>query len=641
MDRLQPAKTTPPVDFVILTALREELDAVLNKFPDFKQLPPDSDSIYTYYQVDLPITFSDNSAGKYRVVATCLISMGRVQAVAAASEAIRKWNPRFLIMVGIAGGVAARKVQIGDVLVSDLVVDYELQKITPEGPEIRWDIHRADVRLLNACNNFRSESWRKLIQVKRPLQGEISVYTGPIASGDKVIALNEVISKYRTVWPKLIGVEMEAAGAATAACQSPYAPGFFMVRGVSDLADNKKNTKTVEKWRSYACDVAASFAIGFLKSGPVPLSKISEIEGVRSSKGHRSSEAGKIIIPRYTVGNISTNVYMDLIGGGDEVFDKKSIYFDYVHDFIPLPKPIERDREAVIGKLEQKTKESGTAFFNGPAIRLHSYGLNIKQCDDGEERKEPILHLRPTCWYDFALSNNRLDDQIYIPGKGFSTIRREYADEERLVLERTIDSIELTNILCITVVLTTRDNWTLVGIRTKLVDNYDRQFATTCAENIHRWKDEPSSPSDFWSPSKAMLKEKGSNISWDYCPNSCPNPFFTAIRGIKEEVSEEVAKLLTVNDISFLSVAWNIEKFQPHLIAIVSVDMTINELKDIVNAKPGSDMWEATLLPVPFSPTGELRDLLFERQWAEISKSAIMRSLVHKYGYKDVDKALR
>ena len=66
---------------------------------------------------------------------------------------------------------------------------------------------------------------------------------------------------------------MEAAGVATAAFQSSDRTGFFMVRCVSDLADEKKDSSHVRKWRSYACDAAASFTIALLKSGPIPLSE--------------------------------------------------------------------------------------------------------------------------------------------------------------------------------------------------------------------------------------------------------------------------------------------------------------------------------------------------------------------------------
>lgn len=69
---------------------------------------------------------------------------------------------------------------------------------------------------------------------------------------------------------------MEAGGAASAAFQATPAPGFFMIRGVSDLADPEKDTPGVNCWREYACDVAASFFVGLLKSGLVPLSPTGE-----------------------------------------------------------------------------------------------------------------------------------------------------------------------------------------------------------------------------------------------------------------------------------------------------------------------------------------------------------------------------
>ena len=261
----------PMVDFVLVTALPEERDALLGKLPGHRQLRPTEDDIRTYFQADLPIIFPDNSTGRYRVVVMCLLGMGRVQAVTATMDAIRRWQPRYILMVGIAGGLAAGNVHIGDILISDQIVDYELQKLTPLGPEIRWDVQRADPRLLNACNNYIDEKWQELIQVKRPDKARPQRHTGPIASGDKVIAFDEVLTGYRDVWPKLIGVEMEAAGVATAAFQSSRRSGFFMIRGVSDLADMNKDSTNVKKWRKYACDIAASYTIALLKSGPIPL----------------------------------------------------------------------------------------------------------------------------------------------------------------------------------------------------------------------------------------------------------------------------------------------------------------------------------------------------------------------------------
>jgi nucleoside phosphorylase len=260
-----------PVDFVIVTALEEERDAILGKLPGYQRLDPFNDDIRVYFSSNLPATFPDGSTGTYHIVVMPLLDMGRTQATAATSDAIRRWNPRYVILVGIAGGVAENGVKLGDVLVSTQIVDYELQKLTSEEPEIRWEVYRADPRLVGAARNLDDSAWLELMSAKRPGRGAPKHHIGPIASGDKVIADSEVLAHYRDKWSKLTGVEMEAAGVAIASFQAAQQPGFFMVRGVSDLADKKKNSARVKRWRSYACDIAASYAIALLKSGFVVL----------------------------------------------------------------------------------------------------------------------------------------------------------------------------------------------------------------------------------------------------------------------------------------------------------------------------------------------------------------------------------
>src|SRR5262249_44231125 len=58
-----PSPPGPPVDFVIVTALEEERDAVLAKLPVPRQVPPTADDIRVYFAADLPVTFSDDTAG--------------------------------------------------------------------------------------------------------------------------------------------------------------------------------------------------------------------------------------------------------------------------------------------------------------------------------------------------------------------------------------------------------------------------------------------------------------------------------------------------------------------------------------------------------------------------------------------------
>lgn len=176
----------PPVDFVIVTALEEERDAVLVKLPEYRQLPPAEEDIRVYFWAELPATLTDGSKCTYRVVVVPLLGMGRVQAATVTGDAIRRWRPRYVFLVGIAGGFAANQVSLGDVLVSDQIVDYELQKLTVQGPEVRWEVHRADPRLKGAAINFLGNDWQKLVATKRPGEGTPKRHIGPIASGDKI-----------------------------------------------------------------------------------------------------------------------------------------------------------------------------------------------------------------------------------------------------------------------------------------------------------------------------------------------------------------------------------------------------------------------------------------------------------------------
>jgi nucleoside phosphorylase len=274
-----------PIDFVIITPLAEEREAMLLHLGKPQRLPPSDDDIRVYYPALFSVSFSDGSTGEYKLVLTDLLGMGRVDAANAVGDAVRRWRPRFVLLVGIAGGLAKAGVSVGDVLISDQIADFEVQKLTLEGVEIRWRVHPAAPRLLMASKQLGPEHWRPLVRETRPQTGEPYQHLGPMCTGDKVIA-NGLMNEYREVWTKLIGVEMEAGGVASAAFQAASSPGFFMVRGVSDLADPDKDEPKTDSWRAYACDVAAAYVETFLKSGPVPLSGATGAR--RPKRAHRN-----------------------------------------------------------------------------------------------------------------------------------------------------------------------------------------------------------------------------------------------------------------------------------------------------------------------------------------------------------------
>jgi nucleoside phosphorylase len=261
------------VDFLIITTHSEERDAILSKLSRWHKLPPSNDDIRFYYQSELPVHFTDGTSGIYRVIIMSYHGSGRLAAANATSDAIRRWHPRYILLVGIAGGIPNEQIQIGDIIIVDQVTDYELQKLTPEGNQLLWEIYRASPRLIEACKHMDSDSWKILIDVNRPNPGNTRCFYGPVASGDKFIALDDILLHYKRYWPTILGVEMEAGGVASAAFHSADKPEFFMVRGVSNLVYEDKSLQEVDQWRNYACDAAAAYVIALLRSGPVPFIK--------------------------------------------------------------------------------------------------------------------------------------------------------------------------------------------------------------------------------------------------------------------------------------------------------------------------------------------------------------------------------
>lgn len=276
-------------DFLIIAPLPEEREAVLAELPGYEELPAHKDRTLVYYRASVPVQLSDGRPGSYSVVIFSPLGMSNLPAAVAVGEALQSFTPRYVLVVGIAGGVAGQAA-LGDVLIAEQVAGYEVQKLLPERLEIRWSVFRANPELLAAARDRLRADWSEGLRLKRPGRGQPRLLFGPIASGDKVIASNRVVACYQATWPKLLGVEMEAVGVASTLEQQRRGPGFLMIRGVSDLADENKNKTATKRWRPYACAIAARCAVALIKSGPVPLSPVRARKSARPRAPERSHE---------------------------------------------------------------------------------------------------------------------------------------------------------------------------------------------------------------------------------------------------------------------------------------------------------------------------------------------------------------
>ena len=253
-------------DFAIVTALQSEHAAILRHFPGLEKVVV-GDNSRTYYR---GIVLADDDATAYRVVVTLLPSMGNVQSAAATAELIHDWNPRYVVMCGIAGGLRKEHQQLGDIVIGTSVIYYELSKVESTGQEVRPVSYPADSLLIDrALHMHNGTTWRTRLPVRPdgiPASATFpAVHFGPIASGEKVIASTDVARRLIELHPKMCAVEMEAGGVATIAFAAARRVGFFVVRSLCDFADSLKG----DRWQSFAADAAASFLQDLIRSRPV------------------------------------------------------------------------------------------------------------------------------------------------------------------------------------------------------------------------------------------------------------------------------------------------------------------------------------------------------------------------------------
>ena len=248
------------------------------------------DNFPTFYRAALE---TDAGFGRknVEVAVTMLSHVGNVHAALHTAQCLERLKPHFVLMVGIAGGVK-EKVHLGDVVVSEQIIYYEFTKEEPFSSDFRPEVLSANKLLLERAKNYKDNNWYTLIHAERPKSsGSIKqpeVHSGPIASGEKVIANEARVDELKQLHSKLLAIEMESYGVALSAAQTDSGCKFIAIRGISDYADAEKN----DTWHEYAAESAAAYSIGLLRSGgiSIPNHEVSPIFGTLIAIRHQSME---------------------------------------------------------------------------------------------------------------------------------------------------------------------------------------------------------------------------------------------------------------------------------------------------------------------------------------------------------------
>jgi nucleoside phosphorylase len=191
------------------------------------------------------------------------------------SELVRNmaelFRPEFIILSGIAGGVNGRDgIRLGDVVVADHVDWYEMRKIAGGKDVIRKQAFDHPSMYLRETITQRVKiagRWLARVGKDRPIEGQPKVLEGNLIAGDKILGdgENEYQRKILGEFDKALAVDMESYGLARAVYNARsaryYNLNYLVIRGISDLVDDKGNDDQRKEWRDYAAATAAAFAL--------------------------------------------------------------------------------------------------------------------------------------------------------------------------------------------------------------------------------------------------------------------------------------------------------------------------------------------------------------------------------------------
>lgn len=298
------------IDVAIITILDEEYKAILDKLNKPKRDLGSNEypNPFGWILDKIPCTLTGAS---YNIVLALVGRAGTIKGALATYETIKRWHPRYVFLVGVAGGFKRNDLEKGDVVLSDLIYGYEYGKIDKHSFEPRHDwTYSCDISLLAGARSFAlTNNWADRIEEARPDGREKSpkMISGPIASGDKIIdnPNQEFFSTILRSWSRLQAVEMEGLGASEAidfagSCGDNIK--FLMIRGISDMPRPRKKTinnsqsREREKWKNYAAEAAAAFTIGYIQSGlPTPPQRENKNNGSNSLNEAKSDGINKLV----------------------------------------------------------------------------------------------------------------------------------------------------------------------------------------------------------------------------------------------------------------------------------------------------------------------------------------------------------
>lgn len=213
---------------VVVTVNSNETHALLDEFIGEGQAPSQ--------KTIAKVTYNDlGEYGGNRIIHTiCEMGSGGIGASQQrVNEAILHWQPKAVVAVGVAFGMDEAHQDIGNVLVSRQLQDYELGRISADGTVTpRGDKATSSPALINRLRqtdlvkNRASDDWPKL-------------EFGLVLSGQKLIDNLDYRNSLKKLFSEAVGGEMEGTGLYVSA--STEKVDWIIVKGICDWGCNKNS----------------------------------------------------------------------------------------------------------------------------------------------------------------------------------------------------------------------------------------------------------------------------------------------------------------------------------------------------------------------------------------------------------------
>jgi nucleoside phosphorylase len=234
----------------VICALTKELEEVLNLRLEWHEININNK---LYHRGKL---------GDFSVISTSENKMGMPEAATITTRVIDLFNPKYVVMTGIAAGVDPSEQNFLDLLMPGRVFNWQSGKYKVKKEDNKsTEYEEKELHIFEKDNRIESTfiSHNNTINNKKLLERTLenisfddvnfckpkNIFNEAMVSGSAVVADVDIV-KDKINGRKVYGIDMEAYGVVFACVNSPTQPKSIIIKSICDFADEKKDDKYQE-----------------------------------------------------------------------------------------------------------------------------------------------------------------------------------------------------------------------------------------------------------------------------------------------------------------------------------------------------------------------------------------------------------